>query len=230
MARLKSVAQQIQIAAQATAEATHKALVARAKAEHAKVMVTAPKPSGFERFVDGRQGQPEEAVSPFGVITYLYSHYEEIVEFAIETLRAGSPVDSGDYRNAHTLYVNGVPAADLSNYAGQGEIFIANPLPYSRVIELGKMKMKVSGTDHVFEKAARKVAARFGNLAAVKFTYRSIQDGVHVPYVGRGRTGRTAGIKGAGGKFVGSRSLGKRTAADIAEQDTRAPALLIRPL
>lgn len=201
MARLQSVSQQINIAAQATIEATQKMLVAVAKREHAKVMAAPPKPSGFERFVDGRQGQPEEAAKPFGVITYLYSRYDEIVAFALETLRSGSPVDSGDYRRAHTLYVNGQPAADLSNYTGQGEVFIANPLPYSRIIELGKMKMKVSGTDHVYEKAARKVASRFGNLAAVKFSYRTLDPA----------PGRT-----------------KQDKAD--DQENRVPVLLIRPL
>lgn len=174
MARLQSVSQQINIAKQATTEATYKMLVARAKHEHAKVLATAPKPESFERYVDGRQGAVEESVKPFGVITYLYSRYDEIVEFALATLREGSPVDSGAYRKSHTLYVGGAPTASLAGYDGRAEVFIASPLEYSRIIELGKMTMKVAGTDHVYEKAARKVASRFGNIASVKFSYRTL--------------------------------------------------------
>lgn len=178
MARLQAVSAQFRVARLSTAEATHRAIVALAKREHAKVLAAEPKPGGFTRFVDGRRGAPEEAVKPNGVIVYEYQRLDLVVQLAMETLFDKSPVLSGAYRNAHTIFLNGTAVANLKDWKTGDEVAISNYLPYSRKIEVGKMTMRVPGTDHVYAQAAQVVKGRFGNVASIRFTYRGVGAGM----------------------------------------------------
>ncbi|CAH1672049.1 hypothetical protein [Chelatococcus asaccharovorans] len=175
MARLQPVGLQFDAAIKETLAATHQGLVALAKREHAKVMKTDPRPASFTRFVDGAKGAPEAQVKPAGVIEYVYPRLEAVVQFAMETLFDRSPVDSGHYRNSHTIFVDGMAVANLKALEPGAEVSIANFTPYARKIELGTMKMRLPG--HVYEVTERIVKRRFGNLASIKFTYRGIVGG-----------------------------------------------------
>jgi hypothetical protein len=197
MARYQPIARQFDIARQATAEATKRLLVETAKREHAKVMKTAPRPQAFTRVVDGRRGLPEEAVSAFGRIDYLYPRLEAVAQFAMEKLFEFSPVDSGEYRNSHTLFLNGQSVSNLSAWKAGDEVSIANPVPYARKIEVGAMTMRVPGTDHVYERASRSVKRRYGAVANIRFTFRGV-------------------VAGGGGR-----------GANRIDRDTRQPVLLI---
>lgn len=182
MARLQAVSEQFRIAKQGTLAETQKILVRVAKEENARIMATEPRPTRFKRFVDGRVGTPEEAVKPDGVILYQYPRLDVVVEFAMETLREKSPVgppEGGHYRDAHTLFINGSPAAleALASLPDGATMAIANFMPYARKIEAGKMKMTVPGSDHVYQQAAQIVNGRYGNVAKVRFTYRGIEGG-----------------------------------------------------
>lgn len=166
------------VAAQRTLERTRKVLIGTAKREHGKVMVAEPQPNTFRRFVDGRQGAAEETVKPHGVILYQYPRLDEVARYALRVLFDLSPVgppEDGHYRDRHTVYVGGKPVASLKGFSGP-EIIVSNPLPYARKIEVGGMKMRVPGTDMVYQRAVRKVRARFGNVAAIHFLYQSIGD------------------------------------------------------
>jgi hypothetical protein len=169
--------QAFHIAARETVEATRQALIDTAKREHSRIMTTDPKPTRFVRTVDGIAGAREEAVKVNGRIVYRYPRLEEIVRAAMDLLFELSPVLSGEYRRAHTIFVGGAAASDLSAWDGTGEVVITNPLPYSRKIEAGKMKMRVLGTDHIYEQAEFLLRQRFGNQARIKFTYRGIVGG-----------------------------------------------------
>ncbi|MER8762890.1 hypothetical protein [Mesorhizobium sp. M0968] len=168
------------VALQGTLAETHRVLVATAKREHAKIMTADPVPSSFVRIVDGAMGAPEESVKPTGVIVYRYPRVEQVVQFAMETLFDLSPVLSGEYRNSHMLFINGVPYPNLKGWRPGLEISITNPVPYARKIEVGKMKMRVPGTDLVYQRARRKIMARYGNMVDVKFTYRAIVGGYNI--------------------------------------------------
>jgi hypothetical protein len=50
-----------------------------------------------------------------------------------------------------------------------------NPVPYARKIEMGHGKMTLPG--HVYEDAALIVAGRYGNQAAIKFTFMPVRFG-----------------------------------------------------
>jgi hypothetical protein len=180
MARYQSVAEQFRIAREGTLAQLQKVLVATAKREHGRVMATDPKPSTFQRFVDGHQGATEESVKPDGVIVYRYPRIEQVVQFAMEALFDLSPVLSGEYRSAHEVFVDGKPSASLKGWQSGQEVVIANRMPYARKIEVGKMTMRVPGTDLVYQQARRKVMARWGNVARIEFTYRAILGGEQV--------------------------------------------------
>ena len=163
------------VAAQRTLEQTRKVLVNVAKREHGKVMRDPPIPARFRRFVDGRQGASEETVKGNGVILYQYPRLEEVARYALAVLMELSPIgppEHGHYRDRHTVYVGGNPVASLKDFAGS-EIVISNPVPYARKIEVGGMRMRVPGTGMVYQRAVKKVRARYGNIASILFTYRS---------------------------------------------------------
>lgn len=181
---VRPVAEQIRIARQKTAEATHRLIVAVARQEHARVMTAEPRPDSFRRWVDGREGAPEEAVRPAGVIVYQYRRLEVVVRFALETLKELSPSGpplGGHYREQHMLTVGGAPAVDLSGWRPGEEILISNPMPYSRKIELGTMTMRVPGSDRVYAQAEQVVRGRYGSIAQVSFTWRGGTSKTRVP-------------------------------------------------
>lgn len=151
-----------------------------AKEGHARIMATDPKPSSFVRRVDGNTDAPEDAVRPDGVIIYTYARVQPIVDAAMDTLRSLSPVESGAYRKSHTLFVGGAVAFDASDAVPGETIYIANPLPYARKIEMGRMTMTLPGSDHVYEQATQIVKRRFGNQAWIKFTFQDVS-GDRVP-------------------------------------------------
>lgn len=226
MPRQQSLAQFFQVAKQKTLEATHKVLVETAKREHARVMNTDPRPTSFQTIVDGVPGAAFESARPDGVIVVRYPRIEAIVQFAMETLFDLSPVLSGEYRNSHTIFVNQAGAANLKDWRPGQEVAITNPVPYARVIEIGKMKMKVPGTDRVYQQARRKVMARFGNQFDVQFTYRALVDSVVVNQdaaFSRGRW-RAGGI----GKREATGAIEKRLAKGAHNKsDVRFPCLII---
>lgn len=224
MARQRSISEQIRVAKQATKEATQRVFVETARREHARVMGTDPKPAVFAQFVDGVAGAPLENVRPNGVIVFRYPRLQMVAQFAMETLFDLSPVLSGAYRLGHRLFLNGKEVSNLAAYKSGDDVAITNYLPYARKIEVGKMKMRVSGSDRVYQQARRKVMARFGNVAAIQFTYRGIVGGTQInaerlpSALKRSRDKRGRFLPSAGGASAHNR------------RDLRFPVLLIKEL
>lgn len=186
---MTGVSTSFSVAMQKTLAETQKLIVRTAKTEHAKIYHGSPRPASFERFVDGRKGAVEEAVKPTGVILYTYSYLDLVAQFAMETLYRLSPVLSGTYRNSHTLFLNNLAVSNLKGFKPGDEVTISNPVPYARKIEVGRMKMSVPG--HVYERAARIVRSRYGNIATIGFTYRGFVGGAVLV----GRAGNKAPLR-----------------------------------
>ena len=161
--------------AAATAEEVRQAVIETAKAENAIIQATDPVPDRTLRYVNGTLGAPEESVTVDGVIVYDYPRYDLVTRFAIDTLRSLSPVKSGAYREHHQLYLNDEPVENLSAWRPGARVVIANAVPYARKIELGKMKMRVPGTDHVYRQASLIVRREYGELLAVRFTFVGLE-------------------------------------------------------
>jgi hypothetical protein len=114
-------------------------------------------------------------------IVYRYTYMTRAVEFALETLRAASPVGSagdkhpGLYRDSHTVFIDGHVVKDMSAWRPGQQVNIANPVPYARKIEAGRLKLSVP--NHVYETAAQVVAGQFGNSVLVKFVFMPVRFG-----------------------------------------------------
>lgn len=223
------VARNIIFAAQGGLDEVHQRFVAMARAEHAKVMRTDPRPTRFERYVDGKLGVPESAVRPNGVITYLYPRLPIVVQYAMELLFKFSPVKSGAYREAHTIFLNGQAVSDLSMWKPGDEVVIINSMPYARKIELGAMKMTISGTSQVYEQAVSATNRKYRAIAMALHTWRGVVGGGAVNPNGAAPTvvSRTI-VRGSNGRFLrGTRSVrvsgGAHNAANL-----RFPAIVFR--
>lgn len=114
-------------------------------------------------------------------IVYRYINMQDVVAFAVDTLKAASPVGSGSdkhpglYRDNHLIFIDGHVVKDASGWQPGQQINISNPVPYSRKIEAGRMKM--SAPAHVYEKAEPIINARFGNQANIKFVFMPVRFG-----------------------------------------------------
>lgn len=174
MTKQQLISQKFAVARANTAAETQKILVSVAKREHANVMKADPQPASFERFVDGSKGALEESVSEFGNITYVYARINEIVNYIMDTLFDLSPVLSGEYRQSHTIFLNGVAVTNLEAWKPNDVVTITNPMPYARKIEFGHMSMRVSGTTKIYERVRRRAKRRFGNIAKITFTHQQL--------------------------------------------------------
>lgn len=158
-------------------------LVSVARAGHARIMQEQTARSGiaptFEAFAN-QPGKPVEAVVLPGPIVYRYGYLREVIVAALNVLRAASPVRSGAYRNSHTLFIDGVAVSEIPSELPRGaDIMIANPLPYSRRLEIGKTKsgraFVIQVPDRIYERTAKKVLQpKYRNVAKIDFSYATL--------------------------------------------------------
>lgn len=103
-------------------------------------MIASGRASGaFTTTVDGIEGAAEENVrTDGGVIIYRFNGMAAAVAFALDYVRARSPVLTGRFRDAWMVWVDGRPfeAAPQRIPAG-AEVFITNTQPYARKIDQG---------------------------------------------------------------------------------------------
>lgn len=146
----------------------------------------------YKRFVNGTEGLLEDAVKPDGTIAYRFGYMGEVAVFALEFLKARSPVRSGKYRDSFIVAVNGRPISQ-ANFApdsvpNDAELYIYNSQPYSRKVDVqlvGKKPLKFSVPPRLFEDAAAAVRGRFGNLVTAQRLYTLDFSGKKVTKKGR---------------------------------------------
>jgi hypothetical protein len=126
-----------------------------------------------ETFVDGRRGANEDSVKPDGVIVYEFDLVDEVFEWIDAMLVLHSPVKSGRYAKSHVFLADGIEADPLKPPPAQEWIFV-NTQPYSRKVERGQSPQAPDG---VYDTVAVLAQRRFGNLARIRFTYRSLVTG-----------------------------------------------------
>lgn len=141
---------------------------------NAKVLGRAPQ----ERiFVDGREGAALESVKPTGTIVAEFDLFLDALTWIRDQLRIHSPVGHvrdkhpGLYRESHALFADGVEVASGSPVPFASEYLYVNTVPYARKIELGSSSQ---ARDGVYQAVAILARQRFGNVAKITFTYRSI--------------------------------------------------------
>lgn len=178
-----------------------------------------------ETYVDGRAGAAPESVKPGGVIVFEFDLYDDMFEWIGNMLLEHAPVRSGRYAQSFAFFADGVEVAPGAALPQAGEYVFINTQPYARKIERG---LSPQAPDGVFEAVAAMARARYGNVASIKFSYRSLQDGSIVDYVGTG-TGlarnRLGGKSGRRGRFAATAIAGAE--AHQREWETRQPSIVI---
>lgn len=181
-----------------------KALLLRTAREgHARIMKEQSSRAGVIPEWDAYANTPGntrlETVRLPGPIVYRYRYLRELVLALMRALQDASPVYTGAYKKAHTLYIDGRPAPLNTPIRAGQEVMISNPVPYARRLEIGKTE---SGRDflirvpnRIYERVAKgAVARRYGNTAKITFGYVTmsnahvIKGGLGASYaVGEGR-------------------------------------------
>lgn len=159
----------------ATAGLEPKAISARlaqfARAELARVIANGEGSKSYDKYVNGRKGAIEESVTPPGPILYIFSHWEQVIVFALAELVKRSPKRSGRYIRSFVVTVNGAPVTNFSGIDTDATIQVWNRQPYSRKIEIGAMAMSVP--PHHFDSTTAALRRKFAG-GGFKFTTRFI--------------------------------------------------------
>lgn len=138
--------------------------------------------SPVEVFVDGRKGAPLENVRPDGVIVGVFDLMDDLFEWIGEMLVRNSPVRSGDYAASHTFLADGVAIDPGAKVPEAAEYVFVNVQPYARKIERG---LSPQARDGVYEVVAVLASKRFGNVARIRFGFRSPLFGAVDEWAGR---------------------------------------------
>lgn len=216
MARLANIREQIDlvVSRQLSHEARQKKVAEFARSQLRDAQQKNKAALGHEpaygQIVDGVRGARLEAVNPDrGVIVFEFELGLDVLRFVGEQLVLNSPVLTGRYRQSHVLLADGVEIDLDAGIPPADEYAFVNIVPYARKIERGESDQAPEG---VYEVVADMAKRRFGNIADVKFSYRSFL----MPYVA------------LGGRSGGKTASAERRAAHKLETETRNPAIIVR--
>jgi len=163
------------------AERDGKALLIRtARTGHAKIMADA-RAKGFEPSWEAYANRPgntalETVVLP-GPIVYNYRYLSDLIQYALDELKRQSPSQSGKYKESHTVFVNGKPVGgSVPKTIQPGDvIYISNPVPYARKLEIGRTKsgraFLVSVPNRIYERVAEMTKAQGRGRSKVSLRY-----------------------------------------------------------
>lgn len=165
-------------------EEAQKLLVRVAREGNAKIIAEQTARAGYPPEVEAYANTPGnrnlDSVKLPGPIVFRYRYHREILSAALEELRKASPVISGLYRDSHTVFVNGIPIAGVPASLKPGdEIFIANPVPYSRRLEVGLTEsgraFVLQVEPNIYGRVMRNVLIpRYRRVAKISLTYVTI--------------------------------------------------------
>lgn len=193
----------------------------RKLAEYALDRITEAKrqnagPSGelaaHRQIVDGQEGAPLISVKPDGVIIARFNLLAEVLDWIAGELVRNSPVLSGRFRQSHVLYIDGDPHEPGTPYPEGSDYAFMNVQPYARKIEKGHSKKVPDGLYEGLSVAANQ---RFGNIAVVGFSWRSLQG--------------AAALDGWAGKSKMQRRDRDLKGAELDEWLRRQPCIFVRP-
>lgn len=163
-------------------EADAKALLIRVARDGHQRIIAKQGASAFEAYAN-RPGNPVDSVVLPGPIVYKYRFLREVVTFTLDALRKASPVNSGTYASSHTIYVNGIPVETVPlDLKTTDEVFIANPVAYSRRLEIGKTEsgraFVLQVEPRIYERTLKSVLIpKYRNAAKMSFGYVLVPGG-----------------------------------------------------
>ncbi len=145
--------------------------LAAAEAKNSRALGYVPP---HETFVDGRQGAPVETVKADGTVIFEFSLIETALAVIAEMLIIASPVLTGQFRSSIALFADGDEVEPGKVPPNASEFVFLSTVPYARKIERG---LSQQAPDGVFQVVANLASRRFGNIARVRFGYRSLPSG-----------------------------------------------------
>lgn len=125
----------------------------------------------YEVTVDGRAGAALTTVKPDGVIVAEFELVDQVLDWIGEQLILASPILTGRYMRSHILFLDGIEHVPGPITKPYEEAAFLNMQPYARKIERG---LSDQAPDGVYQAIAAVAKRRFGNIARVRFSYRSI--------------------------------------------------------
>lgn len=158
-------------------------LIRTARTGHQGIMADA-KAKGFaptwEAYANTPGNKNLASVVLPGPIVFKYTYISKTIIPEIQAeLRRQSPVISGAYRDSHIAFLNGSPVAAVPALKAGDEVWIANPVPYARRLEVGKTTsgraFVVQVAPHIYERVAKAMISKYRNHAKIWFGY------VHIP-------------------------------------------------
>lgn len=169
-------------------EAMRRELAAFAKASLAEVIASGAGSPDYQRFVNGRQGVPEEAVELPGPIVYVFTNWRLAIETALAELGKRVPRRSGRYASSFLVVVDGRPVTDFATVAPDAEVVILNFQPYTRKMESGA---NGPGRRH-FDLSKGAFNRRFKGAFVADVQYMKVTGGLHpgMPYILKRSQGR----------------------------------------
>lgn len=125
--------------------------------------------------VDGRRGgilasAAREVIVEYELVT-------DTLAWIGEQLVLRSPYKTGDYARSHQLFADGVDVPHGSVIPPAEEYVFMNAVPYARKIEFG---LSSQAPDGVYQATALMASRKFGNVARIRFSYRTVVGGVIV--------------------------------------------------
>lgn len=184
--KFEAFAREIRVATEGLSQEAISAELAKfARQEVARVISSGEAPAHYTRYVNGREGLPEEAVEAPGPILYTFSNWKLVIEAALEALINASPRQSGAFRKSFVVIVGGKLVSTYDTIPSEAEVIITNAQPYVRKMQVGFGGSTVNLPPRPFDVARRAVMSRFGAgfvLAEVRFL--NIGSGIHplIPY------------------------------------------------
>lgn len=145
--------------------------IEKAKAQNRRALGGDPP---VEIAVDGRVGAPLTSVRADGVVIAEFRLIQDALAWIGEALVKASPVRSGRYQSSHILFADGVEVDPGRIPLDAQEFAFLNSQPYSRKIERGLSPQAPEGTYHTVSVMAQR---RFGNIARIRFGFRSLPAG-----------------------------------------------------
>lgn len=127
-----------------------------------------------ETFVDGAAGRSVESVKADGVIVFEFRLIQDALGAIGEMLVKASPVRTGRFQSSHILFADGVEVDPGRIPVDASEFAFVNTQPYARKIERGLSPQAPEG---VFNVVAVLAARRYGNLARIRYGFRSLPAG-----------------------------------------------------
>lgn len=188
--------------------------IAHIDADNATV---AGRPLPRQTFVDGRESDDLRAVKQDGVIVATWELTTEVVRYCYDKIEQTAPRRTGRFAKSVRIYADGIEVETPEEAVGAGEVVIAPTVPYARKIE-GQFSKEavawVTNPNGVFHAVAAMAAAKYGNVAKIKFGAREI--------VGGG-TGLAQWAQGHTAMIGNDRKREKQHA-----RDSRQPAVIIQ--